>query len=100
MDQHTPTFAGIDVSKATLDAYLHPEGSHRQFKNHKTGWRALRGWLNAAHPDGVVYEATGAYQPVDEVCPGRRSHRLILWGPGLKGICRWQWDSRRIVRGT
>ena len=29
-----------------------------------------------------------AYQPVDEVCPGRRSHRLILWGPGLKGICR------------
>ena len=60
MDQHTPTFARIDVSKATLDAYLHPEGSHRQFKNHKTGWRALRGWLNAAHPDGVVYEATGA----------------------------------------
>jgi UDP-glucose 4-epimerase len=41
-----------------------------------------------------------AYQPVDEVCPERRSHRLILWGPGLKGICRWRWDSRRIVRGT
>ena len=35
MDQHTPTFAGIDVSKATLDAYLHPEGSHRQFKTIK-----------------------------------------------------------------
>lgn len=61
MKQYTPTFAGIDVSKAHLDVYLHPEGSHRRFSNDKTGWRALRSWLAEAHPDGVVYEATGCY---------------------------------------
>ncbi|PPR23507.1 MAG: hypothetical protein CFH40_01061, partial [Alphaproteobacteria bacterium MarineAlpha10_Bin3] len=45
--------------------------------------------LFTEHPASV----DETYQPVDEVCPGRRSHRLILWGPVLKGICRWQWDS-------
>lgn len=61
MKQYTPTYAGIDVSKAHLDVYLYPEGSQRQFNNDKTGWRALRLWLAKAHPDGVVYEATGRY---------------------------------------
>lgn len=61
MKQYTPRYAGIDVSKAHLDVYLHPEGSHRRFNNHKTGWRALRLWLADAHLDGVVYEATGRY---------------------------------------
>ena len=50
---------------------------------------------------GIGYKTpVQAYQPVDEVCPGRSRHRLILWSPGLKGIRRWQWDSSRIVRGT
>jgi len=61
MKQYTPRYAGIDVSKAHLDVYLHPEGSHRRFNNDKTGWRALRLWLADAHLDGVVYEATGRY---------------------------------------
>jgi|TARA_B100000809_G_scaffold254535_1_gene291852 transposase len=81
MDQHTPTFAGIDVSKATLDVYLHPEGSHRQFKNHKTGWRALRGWLNAAHPDGVVYEATGTYHKGIERYLGKHGFPIARLDP-------------------
>jgi len=66
MNQYTPTFAGIDVSKAHLDVFLHPAGSHRRFANDKRGWRALRTWLVdeplADQPlEGVVYEATGSY---------------------------------------
>ena len=65
MKQHTPiaapVVAGIDVSKAHLDVYLHPEGKRRRFNNDKTGWRALRDWLAKTAPDHVVYEATGRY---------------------------------------
>ena len=61
MKEYTAIYAGIDVSKAHLDVYLHPEGSRRRFNNDKTGHRALRSWLTKASPDGVVYEATGHY---------------------------------------
>jgi len=61
MKQYTPIVAGIDVSKAHLDVYLHPDGGQRRFDNHKTGWRALRDWLAKANPEHVVYEATGSY---------------------------------------
>lgn len=61
MKQYTPTVAGIDVSKAHLDVYLHPDGSHCRFSNDKTGWRALRAWVAGAQPKSVVYEATGSY---------------------------------------
>jgi transposase len=57
----TPVVAGIDVSKAQLDVYLHPVGKRRRFNNDKTGWRALRDWLAKAEPEHVVYEATGRY---------------------------------------
>ena len=61
MQQYTPNFAGIDVSKAHLDVYLHPTGACRCFDNDQAGWRSLRRWLTDAHPQGVVYEATGSY---------------------------------------
>ena len=61
MQQYTPNFAGIDVSKAHLDVYLHPTAACRCFDNDQAGWRSLRRWLTDAHPQGVVYEATGSY---------------------------------------
>ncbi len=61
MKQYTPIVAGIDVSKAHLDVYLHPDGGRRCFNNDKPGWCALRGWLATAEPEHVVYEATGRY---------------------------------------
>ena len=61
MKQCTSIFAGIDVSKAHLDVYLHPTGACRCFDNDKAGWRSLCRWLTDAHPQGVVYEATGSY---------------------------------------
>lgn len=83
MKQYTPTYAGIDVSKAHLDVYLHPEGSQRRFNNDKSGWRALRSWLAEAHPDGVVYEATGRY------------HKGVERYLGGHGFAIAQLDARR-----
>jgi transposase len=81
MTQYTPTFAGIDVSKAHPDVYLHPAGLHRRFSNGKTGWRALRGWLADAHPDGVVYEATGSYHKGVERYLGERGFAIARLDP-------------------
>ena len=61
MKQYTAIFAGIDVSKAHLDVYLHPTAACRCFDNDTAGWRSLCRWLTDAHPQGVVYEATGSY---------------------------------------
>lgn len=86
MNQHTSTFAGIDVSKAQLDVYLHPQGAQRRFNNDRTGWRALRGWLADAHPAGVVYEATGSY------------HKGVERYLGERGFAIARLDARRARR--
>jgi len=52
---------GIDISKATLDAFRTTTGAAAQFPNSPAGLRALRHWIGAQIPDLVVYEATGAY---------------------------------------
>jgi len=86
MRQYIPTFAGIDVSKAHLDVYLHPNGSDRRFSNDKTGWRALRDWLSEADLQGVVYEATGSY------------HKGVERYLGMHGFPIARLDARRARR--
>jgi transposase len=60
-------FAGIDVSKDTLDAcLLDPDGRTRpkRFANAPAGFAALRGWAERHAPGGMVHycmEATGPY---------------------------------------
>lgn len=51
---------GIDVSKATLDAYCSARSEHRQFENAAAGLTSLFRWASS---DGVliVFEASGAY---------------------------------------
>lgn len=57
---------GVDVSKETLDAYLHIADSHRQFDNNLEGFRAMISW---ARKTGSVrlsellicFEHTGIY---------------------------------------
>ncbi len=81
MEQHTPTFAGIDVSKAHLDVYLHPDGSHRRFNNDKTGWRAIRGWIIDVRLQGVFYEATGSYHKGVELYLGKHGLPIARLDP-------------------
>jgi len=52
---------GIDISKATLDVYLHPQASARQFPNTTAGIAALMAWLAQGAVHRVIFEPTGAY---------------------------------------
>jgi len=61
MDNSLPQTVGIDISKATLDAYAHPAGCERQFANTAKGHKELIGWLAQWRVDRIAYEATGAY---------------------------------------
>lgn len=61
MTQIITRTAGVDISKANLDVYCHPEGVSHQFTNDAKGHRALIVWLTPFEPDRVVYEATGPY---------------------------------------
>lgn len=55
-------FIGIDVSKATLDVYLHGAGSAFTVANDEVGLRALAEKLASAQPELIVLEATGGYE--------------------------------------
>ena len=57
---------GVDVSKATLDAYLHPAAQARQFANNRAGIAALLAWLRPHAVSRVVFEPTGAYHRLFE----------------------------------
>lgn len=61
MDNDLPQTVGIDISKATLDAYAHPAGCERQFANTVKGHKELIAWLAQWQVDRIAYEATGAY---------------------------------------
>ena len=52
---------GIDISKATLDVYLHPQASARQFPNTAAGIATLLTWLAQGAVHRVIFEPTGAY---------------------------------------
>lgn len=55
-------FLGIDVSKATLDVHLRPEGKVCRFDNTPDGIAALVTWAAPLTPTLIVLEATGGYQ--------------------------------------
>jgi len=53
---------GIDVSKATLDAYALASQQAQQFANDPAGHRALVAWLQGLGVDVAVLEASGGYE--------------------------------------
>jgi transposase len=55
-------YAGIDVSKAQLDAALWPEGSCARFDNDAAGCKEAAAWFAARGVQLVVLEATGGYE--------------------------------------
>lgn len=52
---------GVDIAKATLDVYLHPEAIARQFPNTMAGVADLLSWLEQRPVHRVIFEPTGAY---------------------------------------
>jgi transposase len=67
-------FAGIDVSKDTLDVHLLPSDLAQQFPNTAAGHRELIDWLKSNQIQCVVLEATGGYEHpvvIAMVCTGQ-----------------------------
>ena len=52
---------GIDVSKATLDAYWLSGRQHQVFSNDPPGLKCLLRWIGKAKAILTVFEATGVY---------------------------------------
>jgi transposase len=66
----TPTvYAGIDVSKARLDIYLHPAGEFFQVANDKEGLKRLKRRLKGLEIGCIVMEATNRFH--------RLAHRTL-----------------------
>jgi transposase len=55
-------FVGIDVSKATLDVFLHPEAVCFQVPNTKTGLKTLTKRLSTCGEAAIALEASGGYE--------------------------------------
>ena len=53
--------AGVDISKDTLDAALHPSNQSRSFANDRAGHAALLRWLASHDVRQLIFEATGPY---------------------------------------
>lgn len=62
LDDSIPCSVGIDVSKATLDVHLWPEGRSFQVPNTPEGFALLRTNLPAPGTCRIVLEATGDYE--------------------------------------
>ena len=52
---------GIDVSKATLDAFWLSGTQHQAFSNDQPGLKLLLRWIGKSKAALTVFEATGAY---------------------------------------
>ena len=72
---------GVDISKQTLDVYLHPQASARQFPNTAAGITALLAWLEKSPVSRVVFEPTGAYHHRLERQLGRAEVPIVKVNP-------------------
>jgi len=77
----TQVTIGVDVSKDTLDAHLHPDGLHRQFTNNAAGFRAILAWIGERPVARLVFEATGAYHRAFEAAMGGAGLALCKVNP-------------------
>ena len=72
---------GIDISKLTLDVYLHPQATARQFPNTTAGINALIAWLGQTAVHRVVFEPTGAYHRILERRLGEAGVPMVKVNP-------------------
>jgi transposase len=55
-------YVGIDVSKAWLDVYRHPDGARERFGNDASGWAGLLAWLEGLAIVRIGTEASGGFE--------------------------------------
>lgn len=62
MNQHTEQWVGIDVSKASLDVYIHPQGQQWRSGNNELGITEIVQTIASKPVALVVLEATGGLE--------------------------------------
>ena len=72
---------GVDISKLTLDVYLHPQATARQFPNTAAGITALLAWLGQTTVHRVVFEPTGPYHRILERQLGNAGVPMVKVNP-------------------
>lgn len=87
----TPVVVGIDVSKATLDVHLLPEGRRLHFTNDPQGWQGLIRALACSSVQCLALEATGGYELALAVELDRAGLPVSIVNP------RWVRDFARSV---
>ncbi len=88
IENEDATVVGIDVSKATLDVFIHPAGTKFSVCNDQRGLAGLTRRLAQVSPSIVVMEATGRYH---------RAAWLALHGAGIKVAVINPYRSRRFA---
>lgn len=79
--QDVATYIGIDISKHSLDVYVHPAGQSKGFTNDMAGFRILNKWLCCLPGAFVVFEATGRYHRDLQVFLQARGYPLAVLNP-------------------
>ena len=59
-------YVGVDVSKPTLDVFIHDLQVHRQFKNNQSGYVSILDWVRTCTKQSldrvlICFEHTGIY---------------------------------------
>jgi transposase len=72
---------GIDVSKATLDVYVHPSGAAWQVPQTSAQVDALVEQLVALKPERIVLEASGGYQTAVVAALASRALPVVVVNP-------------------
>lgn len=86
---------GIDVSKATLDAYWLSGRRHQVFSNDQVGLKRLLRWICKAKAALTVFEATGVYDRLLQaqlaahgmLFPGLTPNKHVVL---LRALVNWQ----------
>ncbi len=82
-------FVGIDVSKATLDVFLHPEAVSFQVPNSKAGFKTLVKRLGASGDTAIALEASGGYEGQATAALSEAGFAVYLLDPAqVKGFAR------------
>jgi len=84
---------GIDVSKKTLDVFIHSEKKHKCFKNEPQGFASLVSWVEVHNPfdnNETLYalEHTGLYSLGLSIYLTEHTHQFVM----IAGLARGKDD--------
>jgi transposase len=84
MEKLAKNFVGVDVSKKTLDVYIHPAGKYLRVKNTTADIKKLVLQLSSFDIEQIVFESSGGYEYLLAKMVSEAGHKV------------WRVDPKRI----